>query len=53
MMIVVHATYDIKPGYREKVIELTEPCVRNTRLEAGNISYVRQKERPILIRPLR
>jgi quinol monooxygenase YgiN len=39
-MIVVHAAYDVKPGFREKVIELAEACVRNTRLEAGNISYV-------------
>lgn len=43
-MIVVHATYDIKPGFRNKVIELAEPCIRNTRLEAGNISYVLLEE---------
>lgn len=39
-MIVVHAVYDIKKGFRDKVVELAEPCVVGSRMEAGNISYV-------------
>lgn len=38
-MIVVHATFDIKEGYRDKIIEMAQECLEKTPLEKGNLKY--------------
>lgn len=38
-MIVIIARIDVKPGERNRVIELAQPCLEGTRREDGCISY--------------
>lgn len=38
-MIVVHATFDIKKGYLDKIIEMARECLEKTPLEEGNLKY--------------
>ncbi len=38
-MITIIAEFQVKPGLKDEFIRLAAECTRNTRKEAGNLSY--------------
>ena len=38
-MLVVTARFDVKPGYRDLIIEMAKECLEKSPKEEGNISY--------------
>lgn len=38
-MLIVHATFDIKEGFRDQIVEMARECLVKTPQEKGNLKY--------------